>query len=152
MTTIPGLEDAMREEYADAAEEKVAEHAEHLADEAGDRFDAYASRNGYDLGHLSRDIEVGSVRRRGNRVSATVAFNGFGTGLFEYGVDPFVMEGSPILAFFWEGPPGGTRPPGAPEYVVDTEINWGSVTGGIPEARAIRTALQVVGRAMRGNG
>ena len=149
MTTIDGFEDALRDDLMDQAEAEVAERRDQLAQESGDRFDAYASRHGYDLGYLSAGIETSGVRRQGNRVSATVSWP-WGTALWEYGVDPHVIEGNPTLAFSWEGPPGGTRPPGAPGFVVADSVNWGSVTGGIPEARAIRTALQVVAQAMEG--
>ena len=149
MTTIDGFEDALREELLDAAEDAVAEHRDALAHESGDRFDAYATRHGYDIGFLADGIETSRVERRGNRVSATVSWPEY-SAIFEYGVEPFTMTGD--FAFPWASPPQGTRPPGAPSFVVTDEINWGSVTGGIPEARAIRTALQVVGRAMRGEG
>lgn len=149
MTTIDGFEDALRDDLMDAAESEVAERRDQLADESADRFNAYASRHGYDLAYLPRGIETSSVRRQGNRVSATVSWP-WGSALWEYGVDPHVIEGNPTLAFSWDSPPQGTRPPGAPGFVVADSVNWGSVTGGIPEARAIRTALQVVGQAMRG--
>ena len=54
------------------------------------------------------------------------------------------MEGSPLLAFVWESPPQGTRPSGAPQFVETQSVNWGSVTGGIEEARAIRGALDYI--------
>ena len=57
--------------------------------------------------------------------------------------------GNPTLAFGWESPPEGTRPPGAPSYVVTDEVNWGSVTGGIDEARAIRDMLIDLRRQFR---
>ena len=150
MTTIDGFEDALRDDLMDQAEAEVAERRDQLAQESGDRFDAYASRHGYDIGFLADGIETSSVERRGNRVSATVSWPGL-TALFEYGVDPFTLSASgDQLAFLWQSPPEGTRPPGAPGFVVADSVNWGSVTGGIPEARAIRTALQVVAQAMEG--
>jgi len=152
MTTIDGFEDALREELLDAAEDAVAEHRDDLAQESGDRFDAYANRHGYDIGFIADGIETSRVERRGNRVSATVSWPEY-TSLYEYGVSPFTLQASgDQLAFLWRSPPEGTRPPGAPSFVQAESVNWGSVTGGIPEARAIRTALQVVGRAMRGEG
>jgi hypothetical protein len=149
VTTVDGFEDALREEMLDAAEQEVADRRDQLAGESERRFDAYANRHGYDLGYLGDTIETSRVSRSGNRVSATVSW-GWGAALWEYGVDPHVIEGNPTLAFSWQSPPEGTRPPGAPGFVVADSVNWGSVTGGIPEARAIRTALQVVGQAMRG--
>jgi len=151
VTTIDGFEDALREELLDAAEDAVADHRDDLAQESGDRFDSYAARHGYDIGFIADGIETSRVERRGNRVSATVSWPEL-TAIYEYGADPHIIRGDPYLSFTWESPPAGTRPPGAPKNVVAQEVNWGSVTGGIPEARAIRTALQVVGQAMRGEG
>ena len=150
MTTVDGFEDALRDDLMDQAEAEVAERRDQLAQESGDRFDAYASRHGYDLGFLADGIETSGVRRQGNRVSATVSWPEY-TSLYEYGVSPFTLQASgDQLAFLWQSPPQGTRPPGAPSFVQAESVNWGSVTGGIPEARAIRTALQVVGQAMEG--
>lgn len=149
MTTIPGLEEAILDDLIPEMEQELAERRDQLAEESADRFDAYAARNGYDLDYLADGIDTSPVRRRGNRVSATVSWP-WGSALWEYGVSPHIIRGNPTLAFSWSSPPEGTRPPGAPSFVVADEVNWGSVTGGIPEARAIRTALQVVGQAMRG--
>ena len=148
MTTIDGFEDALREDLMEQAEAEVAERRDQLAQESGDRFDAYANRHGYDIGFIADGIETSSVERRGNRVSAAVSWPEY-TSLYEYGVSPFTLQASgDQLAFLWQSPPQGTRPPGAPSFVQAESVNWGSVTGGIPEARAIRTALQVVGQAM----
>ncbi len=150
MTTLDaGFEDALREDLLDEAESAVADHARELEREASDRFQSYAAREAYDISHLWRDTSVSRVRRTNTRVSARVSWPAL-TALFEYGVDPFVLEGNPTLAFEWLAPPAGTRPPGAPSFVVADSVNWGSVTGGISEARAIRTALQVVEQSMRG--
>jgi hypothetical protein len=148
MTTIDGFEDALREDLMEQAEAEVAERRDQLAQESGDRFDAYANRHGYDIGFIADGIETSSVERRGNRVSAAVSWPEY-SAIFEYGVSPFTLQASgDQLAFLWQSPPEGTRPPGAPSFVQAESVNWGSVTGGIPEARAIRTALQVVGQAM----
>lgn len=141
MTTIDGFEDALRESLMDAAEEEAAAMRDDLADDAEANWKSYAAANGYDIGHIWEDAERAPVRRRGrNRVTTSVTWPGL-TGLFEYGVGPHVIEGNPYLAFTWESPPQGTRPPGAPRDIVTDKVNWGSVTGGIPASRAIRDAL-----------
>lgn len=150
MTTLDsGFEDALREDLLDVAEDEIRDRRDQLADESGSRFDSYASRQGYDLGYLSSGITTSPVRRRNKSVRATVSWP-WGTALWEYGVEPHTIEGNPTLAFSWDAPPAGTRPPGAPSFVVTDEVNWGSVTGGIPAARAIRTALQLVAQEMSG--
>jgi hypothetical protein len=110
---------------------------ERLKDTAEANFKAYAARNGYDIDHIWTESEL-EVRRLPDSYRITVEWPGL-TALFEFGVDPHTIEGD--LAFEWLAPPAGTRPPGAPKFVDTDSVNWGSVTGGIGEARAIRDAL-----------
>lgn len=135
-----GFESDLRHAVMDDAEEILTGVAERLASTAERQFRDYATRNDYDIEHIWQEADGPTVTRQPGSVNATVEWPGL-TALFEFGVDPHTIEGDPLLAFYWEGPPGGTRPPGAPSYVVADSVNWGSVTGGIPEARAIRNAL-----------
>lgn len=140
LTLDSGFESDLREAVLDdvetTARDEIGPRLETLARQ---NWKAYAARNGYDIDHIWEDAEL-SVTRDDSSVSIRVEWPGL-TALFEWGVDPHTIEGSPLLSFVWEGPPEGTRPPGAPEHVVADEVNWGSVTGGIPEARAIRDAI-----------
>lgn len=139
MTTLDAsFERDLRDALMDRMEARIRDLGDLLKDTAESAFKAYAARNGYDIEHVWSDAEGPVVTRSRNTVTARVEWPGL-TALFEWGVEPHVIEGSP-LAFRWEGPPEGTRPPDAPPFVVADEVNWGSVTGGIPEARAIREA------------
>jgi hypothetical protein len=122
--------------------------ADLLVTVAEEQFRAYAGRNDYDIEHIWQDVDGPEVTRSRDGVTAYVQWPGL-TALFEFGVDPHTIEGDPVLAFYWQGPPEGTRPSGAPSYVVTDSVNWGSVTGGIPEARAIRHALDVTRQDLR---
>lgn len=138
MTTLDAdFERNLHAALMDKIEARIRELGELFKEVAEDAFKAYAARNGYDIDHVWEDAEL-AVERGRNSVTARIEWPGL-TALFEWGVEPHVIRGSP-LAFRWEGPPAGTRPPGAPPFVVSDEVNWGSVTGGIPEARAIREA------------
>lgn len=147
MTALDGFEDALRDDLLDQAEGRVADELDRLADEAETNFRRYASANDYDIDHIWEDAVVGAVQRRANSVSARVEWPSL-TNLFEYGVGPHIIEGNPLLAFAWAAPPEGTRPPGAPSFVVAESVNWGSVTGGIDEARAIRDAREGVRQSL----
>ena len=140
---------------ADLREAVLDDVEQTLRDEIGPRLETvarenwqdYASRHGYDIDHIWTDAEGPFVDRDGDSVSLRLEWPGL-TALFEFGVDPHTIEGDPLLEFEWQSPPEGTRPPGAPEYIVAEEVNWGSVTGGISESRAIRDALNWLRREM----
>lgn len=145
-TLDANFEDDLREAMLDAAEEMVRDLGDLWKQRAAQAFQEYAARNGYDIQHVWQDAEGPFVDRQGTTVQARIEWPGL-TALFEWGVEPHVIQGSP-LKFKWESPPEGTRPPDAPPFVVADSVNWGSVTGGIPEARAIREGRDVVNNAL----
>jgi len=147
MTTLPDFESDLRDALEEDLEAQAEAIGQTLKDTAEENFKDYANENGYDIDHIWEDSTL-TVQQDGDGYLVRVEWPGL-TALFEYGVDPHTIEGSP-LAFFWESPPEGTRPQGAPAYVVSDEVNWGSVTGGIPESRAIRGALDYVRFEMEG--
>lgn len=149
MTDLGGdFENELREALLDEAEDVVDEETDNLKDLSEEFFRVYAAENGYDISHIWRDATRTPVQRSRRSVRASVSWPAL-TALFEYGVDPHTIEGDPLLAFNWDAPPEGTRPPGAPSYVVSDSVNWGSVTGGIDAARAIRNSLDEVRSDLR---
>lgn len=98
---------------------------------ARENWQAYASRNDYDIDHVWEDVEGPIVKRDGGGVSVQIKWPGL-TALFEWGVDPHTIEGNPLLHFYWEK---------IDQWITTESVNWGSETGGIPESRAIRDAL-----------
>ena len=143
------FEDDLREAVLDTVERELREEiGPQLRDLARENWQAYASRNGYDIDHIWEDAEGPFVERDEDGVTLRMEWPGL-TALFEFGVSPHTIQGNPLLAFVWRSPPEGTRPPGAPKHVVAEEVNWGSVTGGIPESRAIRDALAGLRQVMR---
>lgn len=141
MTTLDrGFEDALADAVLPDQDETI-ELGEDLRDRAEAYWDAYMAEHDYDIEHITREatVEDVSVGSRERSVTVTWPFS----SLFEHGVDPHVIRASSTdyLAFEWPAPPEGTRPEGAPAYVRTDEVDWGSETGGIPKARAIRDAL-----------
>lgn len=149
MTTLSGFEDGLRDAVLDEAEEQLRDTRDTLVDDAERNWRAYASRNDYDIDHIWQDVVADAVSRRRRSVSTRVEWPPL-TTLFEYGVDPHTITGNPLLAFSWPAPPQGTRPSGAPSFVVAESVNWGSVTGGIDASRAIRNALDSARTDLRG--
>lgn len=144
-----GFEDDYREALLDQMEAELDEATDEFVENSNQNWKAYASRNGYSIEHIWRDAERTPVSRGSNSVSTSVRWPPL-TALFEWGVDPHIIRGDPLLAFSWPAPPEGTRPPGAPSFVVAEEVNWGSVTGGIDASRAIRNALDRTRMRLRG--
>lgn len=149
MTTLDdGFEDALADAILPDRDETRA-LGEDMTASAAEKWDAYMAANDYDLDHITdgariTDVEVGDRHRR---VRVEWPFS----ALWEFGVDPHVIEASDAdyLAFEWPAPPEGTRPPGAPEYVRTDSVDWGSETGGIPKARAVRDMLRELRARLR---
>lgn len=150
MTSLPDFERDLRDAVLDEVEREVTGARDQLVDDSEAGFRRYAARNDYDIEHLWQDVVADAVSRRPTGVSARVEWPPL-TTLFEYGVDPHTITGNPLLAFNWSAPPEGTRPPGAPSFVVAESVDWGSVTGGIDEARAIRNAHDAMRADLRGD-
>lgn len=140
---MPGLEPAFERKLRDALFEDIEPwlqaRAEQLAELAELYFKEYASRNDYDIDHIWDDTEVGDVTVAGNTAEVRIEWPGL-TALFEFGVDEHTITGNPILHFYYER---------IDQWIRTESVNWGSETGGIPEARAIRTALDDVRFEMR---
>jgi len=147
MQLDPAFEDTFQEALLNDVEQTLREEiGPQFQQVAEDNFKSYAQANGYDIDFIWEGAEF-SVDRGQDSVILTVKWPGL-TALFEFGVDPHVIEGNPELAFRWQSPPEGTRPPGAPEFVQTDEVNWGSETGGINEAGAIRDAINQLRRLL----
>jgi len=133
MTTLDSsFETDLREAVLDSAEARLrAELGPRLVGLARDRWEAYASRNDYDISHIWEDAEL-EVTREPDGVTLRVEWPEL-TALFEFGVSPHTIEGDPVLRFYYER---------IGEVVYATSVDWGSETGGIPESRAIRDALR----------
>lgn len=128
------FEDELREAVLDDAERRVRDEiGPRLIAVARENWDAYASRHGYDIGHIPDEAEL-SFERTATSIEARIEWPGL-TALFEWGVGPHTIRGSP-LHFYWEE---------KEQWVQTDEVDWGSETGGISEARAIRDALERVG-------
>lgn len=143
------FEEQLKAAMLDDAEEQADEIGEEFTDTVEQNFSEYAGRNDYSISHIWQDSTGPTVERNRNAVRIGVEWPEL-TLLFEYGVSPHVIEGNPLLSFAWPAPPEGTRPSGAPAYVETQSVNWGSVTGGINEARAIRNALAEIRRELGG--
>ncbi|WP_254766506.1 hypothetical protein [Salinilacihabitans rarus] len=117
---LDDVEQRLRDEIGPALEQAAREN-----------WQAYAARNDYDIDHVWEEVEGPFVERDGDSVSLRIEWPGL-SALFEFGVSPHTIEGNPLLHFYWEE---------ADQWITTDEVNWGSETGGIPESRAIRNAL-----------
>jgi len=121
------VEQTLREDIGPLLERTAREH-----------WQEYAQRNGYDIEHIWEDAEGPSVERDGDSIELRVEWPGL-TALFEFGVAPHTIDGDPLLHFYWEE---------IDQWVTTDSVDWGSETGGIPEARAVRDAMNEVRRVM----
>jgi len=143
MTTLPDFEADAKDALLEQMEAQADDVGQELKDAIDANFQDYAGRQGYSIEHIWQDSEGPNTTRSGDTVTTSIHYPEL-TGLFEWGVQPHTIEGNPLLSFAWPSPPEGTRPEGAPSHVVSEGVNWGSVTGGIDESRAIRSALSYI--------
>ncbi|WP_254768231.1 hypothetical protein [Salinilacihabitans rarus] len=138
-----GFEAKLREAVLDDIEQRLREDlGPALEETARENWEAYASRNGYDIEHVWEEAEGPFVGRDGDGVTLRIEWPGL-SALFEFGVEPHTIEGSPLLAFIWEDAPADVvEQHGEDPLMVRQKVNWGSETGGIPESQAIRDALE----------
>ncbi|WP_137288834.1 hypothetical protein [Natronorubrum halophilum] len=125
------FEDDLREALLDDAEQKARDEiGPRLKQIAQENWKAYASRHNYEIDHIWEDAEL-VVDRDGDAVSIRIEWPGL-TALFEWGVDPHTIDGNPLLHFYYDR---------IGQWITTESVNWGSETGGIPESRAIRDAI-----------
>jgi len=133
-----GFESKLRENILDDIEQTLEEEiGPWLIQTAREHWEAYASRNGYDIDFIWEDAEF-VVERDGDSVTLRVEWPEL-SALFEFGVDPHTIEGNPTLTFYWEA---------KDTWIQTDEVNWGSETGGINESRAVRDAMNELRRLL----
>lgn len=148
-----GFTDKLEAAILDDVEAKAPGMAQEMQAEAEQNWRRYAGRNGYDIQHIWRESET-FVNRTPGGVNFGVEWPF--SAQFEFGVDPHPIEatGGDLLAFPWPemaGVPFGDTDKTFDEVFADTwpmvffpRVNWGSISGGIPAARAIRNMLRVI--------
>jgi len=138
-TLESGFEDKLEEALLQEIEQTLADEiGPLLIRTARENFQRYASANGYDIDHIWTDVDGPTVARDGDSVEMRVEWPAL-TALFEFGVSPHTIEGNPVLHFYWEK---------IDREITVQSVEWGSDTGGIPESRAIRDALDALRRGV----
>lgn len=122
------LREAVLDDIEQTAHEEIGPR---LKQHVRQNWEAYASRNGYDIDHIWEDAEGPFIERDDARVTIRLEWPEL-TALFEFGVAPHTIEGNPLLHFYYER---------IDQWIITESVNWGSETGGIPESRAIRDAI-----------
>jgi len=125
------------------------------------RLRSYGRKHGYDVESTIDSLGEPQVDRQRGRLTITVGWESEQMARWEFGVAPHTIDGNPILSFVWEDPPQWVREEfeqartGGGEFrsgwrVFFPSVEWGSDTGGIPESRAIRDAINGLRRVMQG--
>lgn len=137
-TLDSGFEGDLREALLDDIEQTLEEKVgPQLIAIARANWQAYASRNGYNIDFIWEDAEF-AVKRDDDSVTLRVEWPEL-SALFEFGVSPHTISGNPTLTFYWEA---------KGRWITTDEVNWGSETGGINESRAVRDAVNELRRLL----
>jgi len=129
------LEEALLKDVEQRLQDEVGPELKRVARE---NWEAYAAAQGYDIEHIWEDAEGPFVERDGDSITLRIEWPEL-TTLFEYGVSPHTIEGNPLLHFYWAE---------VDQWVKTESVDWGSETGGIPESRAIRDAMNWLRREL----
>jgi len=133
------FEAELREAVLEDAEQTLREEiGPLLVQTARENWQSYAQSQGYDIEHIWEDVEGPTVERDGDTLSLRVEWPEL-SALFEFGVSPHTIDGDPVLHFYYDA---------IDEWVTVESVEWGSETGGIPESRAVRDALNTMRRVM----
>jgi len=160
MTTLEAsFEDDLKESLLDDVHRKASGIEGLMMFNAEQNWRAYAATNGYDLEHIWSDAES-SVERDSD--SVTIRGKWPFSSQFEFGVDPHVIEATnaDFLKFPWPDAPEEVKEMFRPQWddpdswleepiVLFKKVNWGSETGGIPKARAVRDMLREIRGELR---
>jgi len=140
MQLDPGFEDKAREACLNKIEQTLQDEiGPALKQIAARNWQRYAQANDYDVQFIWEDASDPVVERSGDSVTLRVEWPEL-SALFEFGVSPHTIEGDPLLHFYWEA---------KDTWIQIESVDWGSETGGIPESRAIRDALNGLRRVLR---
>ena len=137
-TLDSGFGGDLREAILDDVEQTVRDEiGPQLVAIARENWQAYASRNDYDIDFIWDDPEI-SVDRDDSSVTLRVEWPEL-SALFEFGVSEHTIEGDPLLHFYYER---------IDQWITTESVEWGSETGGINESRAVRDALNDLRRIL----
>jgi len=128
--------DSARQAFLDSAERALVGAQGNLISqcvgEAHDQLASFASsQGGYAYEPVESSFEGVTVDRSPRSLSIEWSWGHVAAGLWEFGVPPHTIEGDP-LHFYWAE---------KDQWVQTDEVNWGSETGGISEARWVRDSL-----------
>ena len=159
MTTLEmSFEDDLEQALLDDAHRKASGIEGMMMLMAETNWRRYANENGYDIDHIWKDAES-SIQREADAI--TISAEWPFSAQFEHGVEPHTIEATnaDFLAFPWpemRGEEFGNTGKNFEEVFADTwpvvffpKVNWGSRTGGIPAARAVRNMLREIRGELR---
>ncbi|MCD2204412.1 hypothetical protein [Halobacterium sp. KA-6] len=125
-----------REAFLDSAQSALVGQRGNLVSqavsEAHDQLASYASeQGGYAYDPVEESFQGVTVDRGQRGLTIEWSWGHVAAGLWEFGVPPHTIRGDP-LHFYWAA---------KDQWIQTDEVNWGSETGGISEARWVRDSL-----------
>ncbi|MUV59979.1 hypothetical protein [Halobacterium sp. CBA1126] len=128
--------DSARQAFLDSAESAlVGSQGNLISQTVGEAHDALASyasaQGGYAYDPVEDSFQGVTVERSQRGLTIEWSWGHVAAGLWEFGVPPHTIRGDP-LHFYWAA---------KDQWIQTDEVQWGSETGGIPEARWVRDSL-----------
>lgn len=130
------INDSARQAFLDSAEAAlVGEQGNLISQAVGEAHENLAgfadAQGGYEYAPVEDSFDGVEVDRGQRELVVEWSWTHVAAGLWEFGVPPHTIRGDP-LHFYWAE---------KDQWVQTDEVNWGSESGGIPEARWVRDSL-----------
>jgi len=146
----------LREAIMNDVETRLEDLVENFVEVVHANLRAYGQRHGYNVKPAIDSVSDVQVDRSDGEISVRVGWADEQMSRWEFGVSPHEIDGDPLLSFVWSDPPAWVKEEfdqargSGGQFESGWRVFFESVDHpGLPEARAIRDAMNGLRRVLR---